>query len=460
MHSQSLLAFSRQIPVRHDVDVFVAGGGPAGVAAAVTAARQGAHVLLVEGQSCCGGSGTAGMLPVFMRFGDRAHFYADGIGREVLERLERGGGIWPTKDMPQPCYKGEVLKRVYDDMLEGSGAEVLLCTKLVAVEARAGRVTHAVCWGKSGLFAVQAKVFVDGTGDGDLCAWAGAPFEKGDEQGNMMPGTLCSFWSGVNWKKADAAGVGAWQQESHLPRAFKRKVFTIEDHHLPGMVPTGKTTGGGNIGHTFGVDGTDERSLTRAHRWARKSLVEYQRFYREFLKGYEHAEMSVSAPLMGVRESRRIVGDYVLCKPDFETQAAFPDEIGRFNYWIDIHCTTPAKKEFQAHMKLRRVSPYKDGESYGIPYRCLVPKKLHNVLVAGRCVSTDRWLQSSIRVMPACFITGQAAGMAAAMASKQGHSARQVDVAKLQARLVKMGACLPNLHQPREKTCIRPSAQH
>jgi hypothetical protein len=442
MDAKHEFKFSRRIPVRHEVDVFVAGGGPAGLAAAVTAARQGARVLLVDGQSCCGGSGTAGMLPIFMFFGDKTHFYADGVGREVLERLERAGGIWPTKDMP--CYKGEVLKRVYDDMLEDSGADVLLCTNLVDVEVRAGRVTHAVCWGKSGLFAVRAKAFVDSTGDGDLCAWAGAPFEKGDAQGRMMPGTLCSFWTGVDWKKAEAAGVGMWRQESLLPRAFERKVFTIEDRHLPGMLPTGKTTGGGNIGHTFGVDGTDERSLTRAHLWARKSLVEYQRFYREFLKGYEHAEMSVSAPLMGVRESRRIMGDYVLSKPDYDTRATFPDEIGRYNYWIDMHCTTPSKKEFLAHKRRHRATPYRDGESYGIPYRCLIPEKLQNVLVAGRCMSADRWLQSSIRVMPGCFITGQAAGMAAALVAEQGLSTRQVDVSKLQARLVKMGAWLPN----------------
>lgn len=439
------MKFKRDIPVRHEVDVLVAGAGPAGVAAAVTAARQGVRVMVVDGQSCCGGSGTAGLLPIFMSFGDRVNFYADGIGREVLDRLEVSGGIWPAPDMPRACYKGEVLKRVYDDLLDESGAEILLCTNLVGVETRAGHVRHAVCWGKSGFFAVKAKVFIDATGDGDLCAWSGAPFEKGDEQGRMMPGTLCSFWTDINWKKVNAAGFGTWKQEGKLALAFKDKVFTVQDPHLPGMLPVGKTTGGGNIGHTFGVDGTDERSLTQAHRWARKSLVEYQRYYQEYLRGYEHAEVAVSAPLMGIRETRRITGHYVLSRSDYETQASFPDEIGRFNYWIDIHCTSPSKQDYLVHQRRRRATPYKPGESYGIPFRSLIPKCLNNVLVAGRCISVDRWMQSSVRVMPGCFITGQAAGMAAALSATQAVRPQDLDVSKLQNALLKLGAFLPNV---------------
>lgn len=444
MKRTTSMVFRRRLALRRGVDVLVAGGGPAGVAAAVVAARQGMRVFLVEGQSCCGGSGTAGMLPVFMSFGDGVHCYADGFGRELLNRLVAAGGIWPAPGMPQSCYKGEVLKRVYDDLLEASGVEVSYCTHLVGVEARRGCVSHAVCWGKSGLFAVPAKVFIDGTGDGDLCAWAGAPFEKGDAYGRMMPGTLCSFWTNVDWKKAEAAGAGVWKQEGWLPRAFKAKVFTVEDPHLPGMLPVGVSNGGGNIGHTFGVDGTDERSLTAAHRSARRALAEYERFYRGYVPGYAAAEMAVSAPLLGVRETRRITGDYVLSKPDYDKRAVFDDEIGRYNYWIDIHCTTPSKKDFKAHIKRRTATPYKPGESYGIPYRCLVPKRLRNVLVAGRCVSTDRWLQSSLRVMPGCFITGQAAGMAAALMVRGRCESRAIDVVALQARLKAVGAFLPH----------------
>lgn len=431
------------VPVRHEVDVCVAGGGPAGVAAAVTAARAGARVLILDGQACFGGSGTAGMLPIFMSFGDRHHFYADGFGREVLDRLERGGGIWPAPGMPRACYKGEVLKRVYDDVLEQAGVTLSLCTHLVGVEARAGRVRTAICWGKSGCFGVRARVFVDATGDGDLCAWAGAPYAKGDARGHLMPGTLCSLWSDVDWARAEAAGTGAWKQEALLPRAFADGVFTVEDPHLPGMLPVGPTTGGGNIGHCFGVDGTDERSLTRAHVAARRALVEYRRFYREYLAGYERAELVATAPLLGIRETRRITGDYVLCRRDYERRAHFPDEIGCYNYWIDIHCSTPSKKDFAAHIRKREGTPYQSGESYGIPYRCLLPRGLRNVLVAGRCLSTDRWLQSSVRVMPGCFITGQAAGMAAALAAAGRGEPRALDVAALRARLRTVGAYIP-----------------
>ena len=435
--------FSRRIEVRHNVDVFVAGGGPSGIAAAVTAARQGRRVFLAEGQSCFGGSGTAGMLPIFMSFEDSVNFYADGFGREVLDRLRDARGTWPAPDTKEVCYKGEVLKRVYDRLTEDSGVQISLCTTLVAVDAGDGKVRAAICWGKSGLFAVKARVFVDCTGDGDLCAWAGAPYAKGDARGRMMPGTLCSFWTNVDWKKTESAGTSAWKQEQFLPRAFKDKVFTVEDHHLPGMLPVGESNGGGNIGHTFGVDGTDERSLTNAHVSARGALVEYQRFYREYLKGYERTEMSVSASLMGVRESRRITGDYILARKDYERRASFPDEIGRYNYWIDLHCFTPSKKEFEIHLRRHRATPYKAGESYGIPYRCLTPRGFRNLLVAGRCVSTDRWLQSSIRVMPGCFITGQAAGMAAAIAAERKTHVRGFPVKELQGRLRRMGAFLP-----------------
>jgi hypothetical protein len=148
--------------------------------------------------------------------------------------------------------------------------------------------------------------------------------------------------------------------------------------------------------------------------------------------------------MMGVRESRRITGDYVLAGEDFQKEAVFEDEIGRFNYWVDIHAGKPGSKAFEKqHMEGRKKQP-KAGESYGIPYRILTAKKLKNVLVAGRCVSTDRAMQSSIRVMPGCYITGQAAGMAAAMAAKKGTDVRGIDVVELQKRLKKMGGYLPN----------------
>jgi hypothetical protein len=432
------LIFKRTIPVRHEVDVFVAGGGPAGVSAALAAARQGSEVFVAEGQACFGGVGTAGLVPAYMRFSDGYHFLADGLGREIYERMKQYADT-PTDDPNRSVsINAEALKRVYDDLMQASQAAFTFHTQVIGVEVEGGHVTHAICAAKSGIFAVKAGLFVDGTGDGDIAAWAGAPFEKGDEDGNMMPGTLCSLWFGVDWDRVEGP------QSKALEQAFADGVFTIQDRHLPGMWRVGKRVGGGNVGHTFGVDGTDERSLTEALLWGRKSMVEYEHYYEQYLAGFEDIYLAATGSLLGLRETRRIIGDYVLQLEDFKTRAVFEDEIGRYNYPVDIHPTTPDPADYAKFEDEFKRLRYKDGESYGIPYRILTPQGLDNVLVAGRCVSSDRFMQGSIRVMPGCYITGQAAGIAACLALESGVSVHAVDVPELQQRLKKLGAYLPN----------------
>ncbi|MHC4718129.1 MAG: FAD-dependent oxidoreductase, partial [Planctomycetota bacterium] len=301
------VSFARRIPVRHDVDVFVAGGGPAGVATAVSAARQGRSVFLAEGHSCFGGMGTAGLVPAFMTFGDGEHFLAAGIGEEILDRLHEAGGTGHTYDPARKRrgavdIRAEVLKRVCDDLVAEAGVGFAFHTALVAVAAGDGHLAAAICAAKSGLFAVTAKVYVDGTGDGDLCAWAGAPFEKGDSEGTMMPGTLCSLWADVDWETVDEGGLGAGNRR--IEKAFADGVFTHEDRHLPGMWKVHTTVGGGNIGHTYGVDGTDERSVTEALVWGRRSMLEYERYYKQYLEGFEQMKLVATASLLGLRETR------------------------------------------------------------------------------------------------------------------------------------------------------------
>jgi hypothetical protein len=260
------VTFTRSIRVRQETDIFVAGGGPAGIAAALAAAHAGKKVYLAEAQTCLGGMGTAGLVPVFMTFSDGVNFLAAGIGEKIFKRLSAAGGSGPDSKL---CIRAEVLKRVYDEMLLEAGVDFAFQTQLIGVEMEGENVSLAILAAKSGIFAVKAKMFIDGTGDGDLAAWAGAPFEKGDEEGNLMPGTLCSLWADVDWEAVRKSGLGTG--EKRLLDAFKDKVFTIEDRHLPGMWRVGTHVGGGNIGHTFGVDSTDERSLTKALIWGGKS---------------------------------------------------------------------------------------------------------------------------------------------------------------------------------------------
>lgn len=435
------IEYQKRVAVRHDVDVFIAGGGPAGVAAALVAARQGRKVFLAEGHSCLGGMGTAGLVPVFMMFGDGVNFLADGIGREVREELSKEKGPnFPGGDNSIPA---ELLKRVYDRLLLAAGVEFSFHTQVVDVLHDGGVVQAAICNAKSGFFAVKAKVFVDCTGDGDLAAWAGAPYEKGDTDGSMMPGTLCSVWTDIDVDRFRDSGVRV--QETLMKVFAEDKLFTVNDPHHPGMFRVGEHIMGGNIGHAFGVDATDERSLTKFLIEGRQRLPEFEAFYKKYIPGYEKMVLVQTGSLLGIRESRRVQGDYVLNVDDFIARAVFADEIGRYCYPVDIHPSKPDTTKYaEFEEEFRKTLRYGKGESYGIPYRCLTPRGMDNLLVAGRCISSDRKIQGSIRVMPGCYITGQAAGMAAAIAIEQQTTTRGFAVAELQRRLLGMGAFLPN----------------
>ena len=433
------LTFAQELPVRHDVDVFVAGGGPGGVTAALAAARHGKSVFLAEAQGALGGMGTLGLVPVFMTFGDGVNTLAAGLGSEILERLQAADGTGPSSRGIQP----EALKRVYDDLVSDAGIVFRFYTTLIGVVAEDGWAAAAVLAGKSGLYAVRAKVFVDGTGDGDLAAMVGAPYEKGDDDGGMMPGTLCSQWAGIDWDRFHQAcnERPGFSQRSELERAFADGVFRQHDLHLPGIFRMGRTLGGGNINHLYGIDNTDEANVTEAMVLGRKLVLEYERYYKEYLVGFEDMELTQTGALPGIRETRRITGDYVLGLEDFKSRASFPDEIGRYCYPVDIHPNVPDPKAYAAfekqfHDELR----YGRGESYGIPYRILTPLGTQNVYVTGRCVSSDRYVQGSIRVMPGCFITGQAVGTAAAMAVDGDRRTRAVDVQALREALRRDGA--------------------
>ena len=439
MTMEQQMLWQKTIPVRLDTDVLVAGGGPAGIAAAVAAARNGAKVFLVEGLSCLGGSGTSGMVSQLVGLTDGEHFMAGGIGAEMHQRLREMGGFraYPYSG---DILRTEIFKRFCDAYLLENGVSFLLVTRLIDVVREDGRVTAAILHGKSGIFAVTARQFIDCTGDGDLSVMAGAAFELGDENGNMQPGTLCSQWTGVDWSQADRRF-----QDEAMERAIADGFFTVPDHHFPGGYQNGETTMTLNAGHAHGLDGTDERSLTDAYITQRRRVVEYGEFYRKYLDGFSRIDLTATAPLMGVRESRRILGEYQMTERDFLERAVFADEIGRFAYAVDRHRNATDPEEYRRFEQQFQDLRYGPGESYGIPLRALLVKGLENVTVAGRCISADCSMQASVRVMPGCFITGQAAGTAAALAVRKGVQLRHVPVREIQAALKDMGAYLPNV---------------
>lgn len=423
--------YTKQLPIKYETDICVIGGGPAGTAAGVIAARDGAKVLIIESQGFFGGGGTASLVPGFMQFSNGVDFMAGGFGKEIYDATKLpypGLGIDP-----------ELLKRTYDNLVKDSGADFLFHTTMIDVSVVGDHVEHIIVAAKSGVYAIKAKVFIDATGDGDLCAWAGAPYEFGDENGNVMPSTLCSMWINIDWDRVEKGRPNRFVGE-----AYADGVFTQEDYHVPGIWRTGKDTGGGNIGHCYGIDATNERSLTEGLILGRKIAPEFETYFRNYIKaGYENARMNLTASYLGIRESRRIIGDYILTEQDFVNRANFDDEIGRYSYPLDVHPEL-GKENYAAFLKEHTSMNLGKGESYGIPYRSLIPQKLSNVLVGGRCMSTDKKMQSSVRVMPGCYITGQACGMAASMAAKANDAVRDIDIGTLQDKLVAIGGWLPN----------------
>lgn len=426
------MLYQKQLETRYEVDVLVVGGGASGVTAAVAAARQGKKVLLVEAGGCFGGVGTSGMVPSFAPFWDGENMLCSGIGLEIRKNV--------SKHVPLEQYwtpvDPEALKREYDRILEEAGVKFVFFTTLCDVVASGDHIEYALFTSQGGMFAVKAKIYVDCTGDGSLIALAGGKYEVGDENGNVMPPTLCSSWGGIDVERYNAGIV-----EAKLEDAFRDKVFTFEDRHLSGFGVRPGGYAGGNIGHIFDTDPLDPESVTAAMVWGRKSMLEYIRFYNNYVPGCEKATLVGTGSILGVRESRRIVCDYMLNVNDFRARASFDDEVGRYNYPVDIHIMNTDPEELKRFEEEYATMRYKKGESYGIPLRSLIPASFSNVFVSGRCMGTDRQMEASIRVQPGCYIVGQAAGTAAALAVDK-QDARSVDAQVLQRELLKGGAWL------------------
>ncbi len=427
------LQYNKNIDIKYSVDVFVAGGGPAGVAAAVSAAENGASVFLAESFGAFGGAGVNALVPAFMQFTDGVNFLAGGIGKRVRDYIRANCPEEYKKYCPD-SIPVETLKLCYDNMITEAGVKFAFFTQVSDVITEDSRIKYVICTAKGEVFAVKADMFIDCTGDGDLAALAGAEYDKGDESGEMMATTLCALWNGIEWKNVQRP------DSRRLKDAFADNVFTNEDLHLPGIWPISSTTGGSNAGHIYDIDGTKYDSITTGMIEGRKQLLEYRKYYKEYLSGYEGSEPIISASYLGIRETRRIKGDYILNVEDFLSRAVFEDEIGRYAYPIDIHSGKNTTQGYNEYAKKFAELRYQKGESYGIPYRSIIVGGIDNLYTAGRCISADRSMQASVRVMPCCFITGQAAGTAAALAAKNNCDTRSIDVTALQDILVENGA--------------------
>ncbi|MCR5753697.1 MAG: FAD-dependent oxidoreductase [Acetatifactor sp.] len=431
-------------------DVIVAGGGPAGVAAAIAAAENGAKTLLIEKYGFLGGTPINASVPVFCPYSDKNKAIIGGIGIRILRGMQKETWRNPIQekdnglvDLDWVVIDPEVLKRVLDRMVSESGAALLLHTVVTGVEKEGDRISRITTYSKSGVQMYSAECFIDCTGDADLVGLAGGEYELGDDAGKVQGLTLCMRLGGVDGEKFNEYKQ-VTDEDGNLHVAVARAKacgdFPLGEKEVATFVLQNRDCAGVNFGHIYDVNPLDVKGLTAAEISAREKSLELLDFFKKYVPGFENSYILSTGPAIGVRESRRIVGEYRLTRQDYYEQREFEDAIARYAYPIDVHAVEQKKDpdgedEFVS-------SAYPAGASYTIPYRALLPKQLSNVIVAGRSLASDRAINGSARVAPACFAMGQAAGTAAALSVRDKVGVKNIDVSKLRQMLTEQGACL------------------
>ncbi|MBL8838159.1 MAG: FAD-dependent oxidoreductase [Alphaproteobacteria bacterium] len=420
----------RRIPVAHEADVVVLGGGPSGIAAAVAASRHGARTLLVERYGFLGGNCTAAMVTNFCGLHANVHGelrqVVHGVADEMLARLERLGGLNAPHlvfgRIQAQAYDVAAFKCAADDMLVDAGVTLRLHSLAAGVAMADGRIDALLVETKSGRQAIRGRMFVDCSGDADLAAWAGAPYEKGPA---MAFPTHMFRVGAVDGEAALAARprIRALMEQAEQEGAFRFH------RHTPIVAPQKRNSEwrcnvtqiarGGRA-----ADGTDADDLIFAELEGRRQIRDYFAFLKARVPGFADSYLLEIAPQIGIRETRRIVGAYQVSGDDVLGACDFADTVG-VNGW-----------PMERHVAGDVAWGWIEGRGYHqVPFRCLVPRGVGNLLVAGRCASLTAEGQSSVRVSGPCFVMGQAAGTAAALALRAGVAPGAVDVAALQSAL-------------------------
>ena len=444
-HSQTV-THMREVPVVDSADVIIVGAGPGGIMAAIAAAANGAKTLLIERYGFVGGALTNSLVApsqVFSVFGEPI---VGGFPRQLMERLAASGNaIFPPLDKTFGDWRGltywdpevlgvrfdpEALKNEALDMLLEYGVNVRFHTIAVDYIPDSGVI---LTYSKSGYEAFQGKVFIDCSGDGDLAKMAGYSFQKGepDDEKDLQPPTLMMRLGGVDYEVAN-------QYRPSFPEiietATRNGDLNLKREDLlfyRGTVRAGECIV--NCSRVYRIDGTDVVDLTEAEIEGRRQNLELLRFFRKYVPGFQNAYLIDMAPQIGIRETRRVVGEYVLTRDDVLQGTQFSDTIA-LSYWpVDKHRSDGpgTMLDFPAPGVLTR-----------IPYRCLVPLGSDSLLVAGRCISTTREAFASIRVSATVMAIGQGAGTAAALAAQAQISVRDVRIDQVQDRLKSQGAVI------------------
>ena len=417
---------ARLLEVKGTYDVIVAGSGPAGVAAAVMAGRNGASVLLIESQGTVGGISTSGMMSHFTGRVDLP-LYREMLARSADKNTFNKGEVTRTID---PA----MLAVTYLEMLEEAGVDLLLYTFVCDVVKEGNRVCAVICENKSGRCVYEAKTVIDGTGDGDVAYKAGAPYflgREGDEK--MQPATLMFKVGGVDMERAIFPGsfetkvevpAGEIQSLAHLHLPSPAGHVLLYRSTIPGVVTC-------NMTNVTGIDGTQAEVLTKAEVICRKQIPVIVNFLRTYAPGYESCYLLCAASLIGIRETRHFYGAASITEDDILQARVFDDYVVRgahFNF--DVHNITGSGLD-----KTGVQHKFTQQNGYTIPYGCLLPKETDGLLLSGRNISGTHMAHSNFRAMPICFGIGAAAGAAAALAAKTGCAVRDVAPADIRQML-------------------------
>lgn len=427
---------TRNLPLWKDVEVLVVGAGSAGSIAAITAASLGKRTLLVERHGFMGGI-SSGVLDTFYGFftpGNPGRKVIGGVPDRVLDGLRRHGAYIERPNTYGAgtgiTYDPETLKFVYEELALEAGVELLYYSFCTDVVVEDGRIREIVVDGKKGLRRIRAQVVLDTTGDADVAAQAGVPFEDASIGGRAQSLTTIFRLGNVDEARAGTVSHAALvdlMREAMRSGRYKlpRDDGSIHMTPLPGVM-------GANMTRIPSQDATDPETLTRAEVEGRRQVLEYVRFFRDCVPGYEHSYLLSLGAMIGVRESRRIIGEYQLTREDVMAGRKFADVIAMCGAPIeDHHAAAGTHWEFLA-----------PGAAYDIPFRCLIPHEIDGLLVAGRCLSATHDAHASVRSIGQCMGMGQAAGAAAAQALATNVTPRSVDIPRLQQTLLDLGAVL------------------
>ena len=435
-------------------DLIVAGGGMSGVSAAVTGSEMGLKVLLIEQNAFLGGMGTAGLITMIMT--SKRWFY--GLGKSLIEKMIRTNRARFIEN-PQVDgyhyypYDGEEMKRELEELVISSGAELLMYTKIIGVEKKDHQLTGLVLSGMEGEFSIRGKYFVDATGDAYLCRMAGEKVVYGDDDANVQAPSMLAYYAGIDFERYekflqvfDDGRQAAKINMIHtlMPKAVEEKIVSECDLHHPGIFRISETADIGimNAGHVYGADCHSSAGLTAATVKGRKIAKEYLEFYRKYVPGFENAYMTNTGSTLALRETYRLEGQYVTTFEDKCGYVKFDDTIMRFDGGnvSDLHSSSADIKAYDAYKKLFFAREHLREDDYAtLPFRSMKGTCTDNLLTAGRCVSADRKTLGQIRIMGYCFMMGQAAGVAACLASRERKLFDQIDVTELQAELARLG---------------------